>query len=115
MDFRLTPVCEKLCSVAIQQVHDLDDHSIDDTRDKQQNAGCKVGIFMVYAYGPELHVKVNHHHVKGQIQAQQNERDRHQIYPQMSPVTGKQTLSYKYCITIIIKVDLLCHFSQGLI
>lgn len=70
---RLTPVSEELSSISVDQVHGLDDHSVDDTGDEEEYSRPESGVFIVDRQHPALHQEVNHHNVEGNVEAEQDE------------------------------------------
>lgn len=77
--YQLTPLSEELSSVSVDEVHDLYDHSVDNTGDEHQYSCPECRVLIVDRQRPSLHLEVDHHDVEGQVEAEQNEGQGHKI------------------------------------
>ncbi len=88
----LTPLCEELSSVSVDEVHNLYDHSVDNTGDEQQYSCPECGVLIVDRQCPSLHLKVDHHDIEGQVEAEQDEGQGHKVDTQVSLGVGVERL-----------------------
>lgn len=88
----LTPLSEELSSVSVDEVHYLYDNSVDDTGDEQQYSCPECGVFIMDCQGPSLHLKVDHHDVEGQVEAEQDEGQGHKVDTQLPLGVGVERL-----------------------
>lgn len=80
---QLTPLREELSSVSVDEVHDLYDHGVENTGDETQYSRPEGGLRVVDRQRPSLHQEVDHHDVEGQVEAEQDEGQRHQVDAQL--------------------------------
>lgn len=88
----LTPFCEELSSISVDEVHNLYDHSVDNTGDEQQYSCPERGVLVVDGQRPSLHLKVDHHDIEGQVEAEQDEGQGHKVDTQVSLGVGVERL-----------------------
>lgn len=88
----LTPLSQELCSISVDEVHDLYDHGVNNTGDKQEYSGPECGLLFVDWERPTLHLEVDHHDVERQVEAQQDKGQGHQVDAQLPLSVGVEGL-----------------------
>lgn len=88
----LTPLCKELSSISVDEVHNLYDHSIDNTGDEQQYSSPECGLFIMDWQCPSLHQKVDHHDTEGQVEAEQDEGQGYKVDTQLPLSVGVERL-----------------------
>lgn len=88
----LTPLSQELRGVSVDEVHGLDDHGVNNTGEEQEGPGPEGGLPLVDRDGPTLHPEVDHHDVEGQVEAEQDEGQGHQVDAQLPLGVGVEGL-----------------------
>lgn len=88
----LTPLSEELSSISVDEVHNLYDHCIDNAWDEQQYSCPECGVLIVNWQCPSLHLKVDHHDVERQVEAEQDEGQGNEVDAQLPLGVGVERL-----------------------